>query len=87
MNKRDQYYEALNELFDTLGWRCLVEDLENQIESAKTQMLSAKSWHDVGILKGRVQAYTDVMVLPQNIEAQVETIAEDISEEDSDADL
>jgi len=82
MNKRDQYHEALNELFDTLGWRCLMEDLENQVESARLQFQSAKSWHDVGVLKGRIQAYTDVLVLPQNITAQVETIVEDQDDAD-----
>ena len=87
MNKRDQYHDALKDLFDTLGWRCLTEDLEAQIESARLQFGSTKSWHEVGVLKGRIQAYTDVLVLPQNIEAQLETIAEDVAEEEDDADL
>lgn len=88
MEKREQYHIALTDLFDTLGWRCLMEDLEEQIESAKTNMLAAKSWHEVGVLKGRVQAYTDVLVLPQNIQAHLATIAEDTAlEEDPDADL
>jgi hypothetical protein len=84
-----EYFEKLEEMFGTEGWRLVIEEAKAQVYQYQADVLEAKTWDEVCELRGHVtqlsrlinlESVTDL--LKQQAESQVL-----IDESDDDADL
>lgn len=77
-----EYYEALEEMFATKGWRKLVEDAKAQIYQYQADALDAPSWDVVNVLRGKGLQLAELV----NLE-EVSRLQRQLLEEDEDANL
>ena len=68
MDKRQAYYAGLKALFEMPGWVILDEDMTDQIETARNQAFYAADMAELGRLRGRAEAFTEIKALPAIIE-------------------
>lgn len=48
-----EYYDSMEELFSTKGWKILVEDARAQIYQYQADALEAPNWDTVNVLRGK----------------------------------
>lgn len=53
--EQTNYYDRLDEMFGTAGWRELVEEAKKEIYQIQADALEAKSWDTVCYLKGKAE--------------------------------
>lgn len=80
--KRHQYYAALSKIFEQHGWRLFMEDVEQQIQNAKDALPGVVDLRALGILQGRIHAFSEIQALQATIESHIAALRED-----EDADL
>ena len=69
------YYNDLEELFGTSGWRHLLEEARKQIYQFQAEALEAKSFEQVCYLRGQAEQLARLINLPEttaNMRAQHE---------------
>lgn len=77
-----EYYNAMEELFSSKGWRILVEDANSQIYQYQADALEAKDWDGVNVLRGKALQLAELV----NLE-EVTSLQKRILEEENDADV
>jgi hypothetical protein len=84
-----EYFEKLEEMFGTEGWRLVIEEAKAQVYQYQADVLEAKTWDEVCELRGHVTQLSRLInlesgtaLLKQQAESQVL-----IDESDDDADL
>lgn len=80
MGEREAYFQALLDMFTTEGWKVLMREMDDQLSMTKDTALSARSWDEFNMLRGRRQAFSELRMLEA-------TIREQLEEDDPDADV
>lgn len=78
-----EYYDALEELFTSSGWRILSKDAEAQIYQNQADALDCRSWDAVNVLRGKNLQLLELV----NLEAVTTMQKQLLEEEEDDADL
>lgn len=81
--EQQEYYDDLDEMFSTKGWKLLVEEAKAQVYQNQSSALECKDWTEVSILRGKTLALVDIINLEMVSDAQRASLEED----DYDADL
>lgn len=82
--EQNEYYDALEELFTSKGWRLLAADAEAQIYQNQADALECKDWDEVNVLRGKNLQLLDVVNLEAVTTMQKQLLEE---EDEDDADL
>lgn len=69
-------YEAMQETFATIGWRCVVDEAQTEIEAIKDQLLSAHP-DSVRFLQGRVNQLDMLIYLEDTVDNAKRALQED----------
>ena len=77
------YYEAMDGMFSTPGYKLMIEDATAQIYQNQADALEAPNWDSVNILRGKSQALAELVNLEDTTDIQKASLEED----DDDADL
>lgn len=75
-NDQRQYFDDLESLFGTAGWRIIVEEARKQIYQFQADALEAKSWEQVLYLRGQAEQLArliNLQDLTTSLRAQHET--------------
>ena len=51
--EQNEYYDALEELFTSSGWRILSKDAEAQIYQNQANAMDCSNWDAVNVLRGK----------------------------------
>lgn len=65
-----KFWDDLDEMFMTDGWRGLVEELRAEVYQTQADALEANTWERVNQLKGRAQAYAYLANLQDIVKMQ-----------------
>ena len=84
VNDQEAYFKALEALFETAGWKVLIEEIEDSVAKAVEHGADAPDWGTVQYFKGRRHAFEELLTLPATIHQHQEALAE---AENDDADL
>jgi hypothetical protein len=60
-------FMVLESLFEHEGWDVLMDELRNELDVIKDQLLEVKDWDAVNIQKGRVRQILDMLYLPDTV--------------------
>jgi hypothetical protein len=71
-----KYFDDLENMFGTLGWRTLIEEAKAEIYQLQADMLEVKSWDEVLVKRGRALALQD-LVDKQEVVAQARKTLEE----------
>lgn len=77
MDKRQQYYSALDKLFDQIGWDLFKDDLQQQIDNAKDGLSAVTDLRSLGYLQGRLGFAAEILAFEDTIRSQIADLAED----------
>jgi len=69
-----KYYDDLDEMFATEGWKNLIEDCTKEIYQLQADALEAGSWDEVCRLRGRAEQLAYLV----NLEAVTETMKQQL---------
>lgn len=61
--EQKDYYDDLDELFSTKGWKRLVEDANAQIYQNQADALEQPNWDAVNVLRGRSLQLNELTLL------------------------
>ena len=61
--EQQEYYEDLDEMFATKGWKRLVEEAKKQIYQYQSDALEQPDWDSVNVLRGRAQQLNELVLL------------------------
>jgi hypothetical protein len=81
--EQKEYYDALDEMFDTKGWRLFVEEATALIYQAQADALEQPSWDLVNVLRGKAQTLAEIV----NFEETSTMQRAFLEEEDDDANV
>ena len=81
--EQEEYYDSMEELFSTKGWKILVEDARAQIYQYQADALEAPSWDVVNVLRGKGLQLAELT----NLEEVTVMQRRLLEEESEDADL
>lgn len=56
-----EYYDALEELFSTTGWKVLIEDATAQIYQYQADALEQPSWDHVNVMRGKAMQLAELV--------------------------
>lgn len=76
----EKYFDDLEDMFGTQGWRNLVDEAKRQIYEFQAQALEAKNWDDVCYLKGQAEQLARLINL-RDVTATLRANAEQAGEE------
>lgn len=76
-----KYYEDLDEMFATPGWRALVKDMEVQVYQNQADALEARSYDQVCELRGEARALAYLINLEAASDAQREMLEDEEDDE------
>ena len=65
-----KYWDDLEEMFATNGWRQLILELKAEIYQSQADALEAPTWDDVNRFKGRANALAYIANLEQIVSLQ-----------------
>lgn len=82
--EQSKYYDDLDEMFATRGWRIMMEDAKAQIYQNQADALEQPNWDSVNVLRGKALQLAELVNM-EEITALQRQIIED--EDDDDADL
>lgn len=80
--EQEEYYDALDEMFATKGWKVFVEEATALIYQAQADALEQPSWDAVNVLRGKALTLAEIT----NFE-NTSLMQRALLEEDDDADL
>lgn len=63
------YYDNLDEMFGTMGWRQLLEDASDEIRALQESALNAASYEEVMYMRGQADVLTRLISLRDMSEA------------------
>ena len=55
------YFDNLDEMFGTMGWRSIVDNAKEEIEMMKNNALEASSYEEVMFIRGKVDVLRRLM--------------------------
>jgi hypothetical protein len=55
--EQSKYFDDLDSVFGTVGWKVLLAELEQEIYEIQADALDAKDWDSVCRLRGRAEAW------------------------------
>lgn len=84
MDKRQAYFDALLEMFESRGWKVLMDEVSQNVTNSRADGADAPDWGTVCFFKGRRTAFEEMATLEATVKQTLEAIAE---EGDNDADL
>lgn len=56
-----EYYDSLDEMFDTKGWRLLIEEATAQVYNLQADALEQPSWDHVNVLRGKAMTLSELI--------------------------
>lgn len=56
-----EYYDSLDELFSTKGWKLLIEEATAQIYNLQADALEQPSWDHVNVLRGKAMTLAELI--------------------------
>lgn len=62
----EQYYDDMREMFNSKGWRCLVQDLKDNLSNVDS-LVNVKDADDMWFRKGQTQILAFLINLEENI--------------------
>lgn len=81
--EQEEYYDSMEELFATKGWRLLVEDAKAQIYQYQADALEQPTWDHVNMLRGKGMQLAELVNFEDTTlmqKALLETEDEDIAD-------
>lgn len=78
-----EYYDQLEEMFATSGWRTLCEEAAIEIEQLRADALESRSWEDVQFFKGRAFQLATIINLATEARGQRALLEEEAELEES----
>lgn len=82
--EQEQYYDKLEDMFSTEGWKLLMEESRALIYQYQASSLEQKSWDAVNILKGKATQLAELINFEEVSAMQKAQLAE---EEEDDANV
>lgn len=79
-----EYYDALEDMFSTKGWKILIEDATAQIYQYQASALEQPSWDHVNVLRGKGMQLAELVNFEETSLMQKALLE---SEDDEDANL
>jgi hypothetical protein len=76
------YYDALDEMFATQGWKLLIEEATAQIYQCQADALEQPSWDNVNVLRGKAMQLAELKNLEEVTRMQRTLLEEDIDNAD-----
>lgn len=77
-----EYYDALDDMFSTKGWKLVIEEAKAQIYQNQADSLEVPNWEQVCVLRGKSLSLNELVNLELVSHAQRDSL-----EEPDDADL
>lgn len=77
-----EYYDDLEEMFATQGWKRVMQDAEAQIYQCQADALEQPNWDAVNVLRGRAQQLHELTLLEAVTQMQKEVLEEDNDDAD-----
>lgn len=56
-----EYYDSLDEMFATKGWRLLIEEATAQVYNLQADALEQPSWDHVNVLRGKAMTLSELI--------------------------
>jgi hypothetical protein len=78
-----RYYDELDEMFGTRGWKNLVAEAKSQLAEWKEIMPTLRSWDQVNELRGQMLQLARII----NLEEVTDLMRQQAADEAADADL
>lgn len=82
--EQQKYYDDLDELFSTRGWKVLIEDATAQIYQYQSDALEQPSWEHVNVLRGKAMQLAELVNFEDTTQMQKALLE---SEDEDDADV
>jgi len=79
-----KYYDGMGDMFGSVGWKQLTEDLQKEIYQIQADALEADSWDAVLKLRGRAEAWAYLLNFEAIVDFQKEQAELPEAEEDYD---
>ena len=79
-----EYYDAMEELFTSKGWRLLIEDATAQVYQYQADALEQPSWDHVNVMRGKAMQLAELVNFEDTTTMQKRLLEQ---EDDDDADL
>ena len=80
--EQEEYYDALDEMFGTRGWRLLIEEATALIYQTQADALEQPTWDAVNILRGKAAQLAEIVNFEETSRMQRSFL-----EEEDDADV
>ena len=82
-HEQEEYYDALEEMFSTKGWKSFVEEAKALVYQCQADALEQPSWDAVNVMRGRALQLAEIVNF-EDVSSMQRTI---LSEDDDDADI
>lgn len=82
--EQQKYYDDLDELFSTRGWKVLIEDATAQLYQYQSDALEQPSWEHVNVLRGKAMQLAELVNFEDTTQMQKALLE---SEDEDDADV
>ena len=80
--EQEEYYDALDEMFGTKGWKIMIEEATALIYQAQADALEQPNWDAVNVLRGKAMQLAEIVNFEETSRLQRQFL-----EEEDDADL
>lgn len=81
--EQEEYYEALDEMFSTKGWKVFVEEATALIYQHQADALEQPSWDHVNVLRGKALTLAELVNFEETSRMQRALLEEEF-EDDAD---
>lgn len=81
--EQERYYQDMEEMFSTKGWKTLIEDAKATIYQYQADGLEAPNWDSVNVLRGKALQLAELTNLEETTLLQKGIL----EQEDDDADV
>lgn len=81
--EQERYYQDMEEMFSTKGWKTLIEDAKAQIYQYQADVLEAPNWDVVNVMRGKALQLAELANLEETTLLQKGIL----EQEDDDADV
>ncbi len=75
--EQEEYYDALDEMFGTRGWRLLVEEATALIYQTQADALEQPTWDAVNVLRGKAAQLAEIVNFESTSRLQRASLEED----------
>lgn len=78
---QEEYYDALDEMFATKGWKAFVEEATALVYQAQADALEQPSWDHVNVLRGKALQLAEIINFEETSRMQRALLEEEFGDD------